>query len=299
MLQFKPTAKEKPYRVLVYGRDGTGKSTFASQAPRPAFIAAESGLENINAMAFQPESWEDVLQASEQLISDTNFDTIVVDSLDWIEPLVFDYVCREGDDRGPKPNVESFGFGKGYVIAINQWRKFLSILERARNNGKHVILIAHMVRKPVKNLTGEDYDSFVIKLNEKAAGLIREWVDVVGMAELEVVATKLNPHESVKGSATGRRLLRTAPSAAFDSKTRFSLPDRLELNWGVFHKAIKEASFTQIPKLKNELDIYLKELNDATVAEKCKAFLLARGETVAALNESITTVRKYIELKAK
>jgi len=299
MIQFKPTATDGPIRLVVYGKDGTGKSTFASQAPRPAFIAAESGLENINAMSFEPNSWEEVLDAVEHLEADPNFDSIVIDSLDWIEPLCWDYVCRKGDDKGPKSQIEDFGFGKGYVYCINEWRQLLSRLERARKNGKHVILIAHMVRKSVKNLTGEDYDSFVIKLNEKVAGLIREWVDVVALAEIEVVATKLSKNESVKGSATGRRLLRTTPSAAFDSKTRFALPDRLDLNWGVFYKATRDASFTQIPKLKNELDIYLKELNDAKVAEGAMAFLAARGETVAALNEAINTVRNYINAKGK
>ena len=298
MIQFKPSLKDRSVCMLVYGKDGVGKSTFASQAPRPAFIAAESGLDHIDAMSYTPESWEEVLDAVDQLAT-SDFGSVVLDSLDWIEPLCWDYVCRKGDDRGPKDSIESFGYGKGYVLCINEWRRLISGLERCRKAGKHIILIAHMVRKPVKNLTGEDYDSFIIKLNEKAAGLMREWVDVVGMAEIEIVATKRNPHESVKGSATGRRLLRTAPNAAFDSKTRFALPDRLDLNWGVFYKAVQSSSYTQIPVLQKELDGLLCELDDKSISEKAAAFVTARGKTVAALNEAIKTVKNHLENKGK
>ena len=37
-------ARAKPPRILVYGTEGIGKSTFGSQAPKPIFVQTEDGL---------------------------------------------------------------------------------------------------------------------------------------------------------------------------------------------------------------------------------------------------------------
>ena len=40
--------QSKPPRVLLYGVEGIGKSTFGSEAPKPIFIQTEDGLDEIN-----------------------------------------------------------------------------------------------------------------------------------------------------------------------------------------------------------------------------------------------------------
>ena len=46
----------KPRRTMVYGIHGVGKSTFASQAPRPIFIQTEEGLNGIDTQKSMCES---------------------------------------------------------------------------------------------------------------------------------------------------------------------------------------------------------------------------------------------------
>jgi hypothetical protein len=283
--------------MLVYGRGGVGKSTLAASSSRPVFLASEDGLENIDAVGVSPASWKELLDAIDEISTMTSYDTIVIDSLDWFEPLCWEHVCKIGDEKGPKKSIEDFGYGKGYVAAMNEWRILVHKLSLARNKGKAIILIAHAIKKTVKNPSGEDYDAWGIKLNEKAAGLLREWVDVVGFAEPEIVVTKLNPNESNKGVATGKRVLRTNPSATYESKTRYALPPKLPLEWKAVAEALRAGSNAAVPELRKELHSKLMSLATPAVSDGARKFLDSRGESVASLREAIANVDRYMKEK--
>lgn len=84
-------------RLLVYGTEGIGKSTLASQAPKPIFVQTEDGLGEIACDKFPlATSVDDVLAALAELATaDHIYQTVVIDSLDWLERLIWDTVCRE------------------------------------------------------------------------------------------------------------------------------------------------------------------------------------------------------------
>ena len=227
-MKIESTIKQRPLRAIVHGRDGVGKSTFASQAPGAVFVDVENGLVNIDARAVRVETWEALVSALVGLQSHDSCRTIVVDSLDLAEQLCWKHVCSASKHG----SIEDFGYGKGYVAALAEWRIFLNALEGAKN----VVLIAHSQRKSVKNPSGEDYESWVMKLNEKASGLLREWSDVVGFAELDVATIEQDGR--TKAVSSGKRVMRCNPSPSYDSKTRFTLPDRIELDWQSFRTAL-------------------------------------------------------------
>ena len=86
-----------PPRVLLYGTEGIGKSTFGSQAPKPVFIQTEDGLDEIDTDKFPlATSYEQVVAALADLRNEQHdYETVVIDSLDWLERLVFDKLCAE------------------------------------------------------------------------------------------------------------------------------------------------------------------------------------------------------------
>ena len=53
MLENIQTGREnKPPRIMVYGQEGVGKSTFGASAPDPVFIQTEDGLGEIDTCKF-------------------------------------------------------------------------------------------------------------------------------------------------------------------------------------------------------------------------------------------------------
>lgn len=300
-MQIKTTRREAPVRLLIHGPGGVGKSTFAAAAPSTVFSAAEDGLSNIDAHALpEARSWADLLAQLDYLATEPHtFKTYALDSLDWAEPLCWRAVCEKGDAKGKAmPNIEAFGYGKGYLVALDEWRVFLSKLEAVRRKGMAIILIAHSVRKTVKNPQGDDYEQWQIKLHDKAAGLLKEWVDVVGFAEHEV-ATYENDNGRVKGIATGKRVLKVQPAAGYDGKTRYAMPPSLPLDWGTFAAAVHAGGAGALERLKGELAARFVELADADVESKARAFVASRGESVASLTEALSTVVNYISERKK
>ena len=42
----------QPPRIMIYGSEGVGKSTFAASAPKPIFVQTEDGLSEIDRATF-------------------------------------------------------------------------------------------------------------------------------------------------------------------------------------------------------------------------------------------------------
>ena len=139
--------------MLIFGPEGLGKSTWAASAPAPIFLPGEEGTNHLDVARLpQPHTWEEVLEAVRMLTEEPHeYQTFVVDTLDGIEPLVWQAVCA----RGGKADIEAFGYGKGYVAALDEWRKFLHAIERLRRvRGMNVLFVAHTIVKHVQESRG-------------------------------------------------------------------------------------------------------------------------------------------------
>lgn len=302
-IEIASTLRNSPIRAVIYGPDGIGKSTLANGAPDAVFINLEDGgLDHIDARAVPGiAKWSDIIEAVEALTIDSRCGSIVIDSLDWAEQLCWAHVCEMGDEKGRRmKNIEAFGYGKGYVAAYNEWRNLLAALTRAGKLGKHIILTAHAVRKSVKDPVREDYEQIQIKLNERAAGLIREWVHIVGFAEFDVATvTDKDDGNRTKGIFTGKRILRTGPHAGYQSKSRLQLPDKLPLDWASFYAAVQAARPPSLDALNEQLSVKLAELDDDAVMRGCEAFLRERGRSLDSLMRAIKRVDEVLAEKKK
>lgn len=228
--------KHPPKRVLLYGVEGVGKTTFAASAPKPIIVGAEEGSNHLDVPRFEDvKTWADISQALHVLTMEQHdFKTVVFDTVDWMEPLLWDFICKRDD----KANVEAYGYGKGYSAALDVWRPFLARLDNLRTTkGMEVILLAHSWIKSFKNPGGDDYDRYELKIHNKAGGLLKEWADAVLFANYETFAVKDERTKRVKGIGEDARVLYTTRTAAYDAKNRFSLPRTLPLSWADFEKA--------------------------------------------------------------
>jgi len=232
----------KPMRLLIYGLEGVGKSTFAASAPSPIFLGAEDGTSELDVQRFpQPTCWADVMEGVAELTTAKHdYRTLVIDTLDWLEPLVWQQVCvmcaRPG--KPPLRSIEELGYGKGYVEAGGLWRALMAALERLREARRmDVVLLAHSWIKSFKNPSGEDFDRYELKLHKGAAATWREWCDAVLFAAHDVTTYEADGKRT-KGISSGARVLRTEHDAAWDAKNRYDLPASLALDWEAFSEAV-------------------------------------------------------------
>ena len=75
----------KPPRILLYGVERIGKSTFGSPTQKPIFIQTEDGLDEIECDRFPLAATFDEVAAalSERHSEKHNYQTVVIDSLCW------------------------------------------------------------------------------------------------------------------------------------------------------------------------------------------------------------------------
>ena len=226
-------------RVLVYGVEGIGKSTFAAGAPSPVFIQTEDGLGALQVDHFPIATRvSDVLDAIGSLFSDDHeFKTVVIDSLDWLETLIW-------RDIEAKYDAKDLAYGKGAMIAADKWREILDGLTALRNErGMAVVLIAHTEIKRFDSPETEPYDRYQPKLQARSSALVREWCDAVFFANYKTIVKKddVGFNKTVaRGISTGERMLFTSERPAYMAKNRYSLPESIPLSWEAFEKAIMQ-----------------------------------------------------------
>jgi len=163
------------------------------------------------------------------------FDSVVLDSLDWVEPLIWKAVC----DEGKVETIEQYagGYGKGYVRALDLWRTLLKELS-ALNEKMHVLLIGHAQIKSFQDPElPTAYDRYQLKINDKAAALVREAADAVLFARFETELVKTNGKTRAYGD--GKRIMYTESRPGWDAKNRFNLPFVMPLDWKTFGDAIR------------------------------------------------------------
>lgn len=229
-----------PRRLLLYGIHGVGKSTFAASAPSPIFIQTEDGLGEIDAAKFPlAESFADVIDAMTHLYtSDHDHKTIAIDSLDWLERLIFANVCRDEQ----VDSIEEIGYAKGYVFALRYWEQMLAGLTALRRDrGMTVVLIAHARIERFENPETDAYDRYVPRVHKHASAVLCEWSDEVFFAGYRVFVKATDAgfdRTRTQGLGTGERILKTTERPSHIAKNRLNLPDELPLNWEAYSQFI-------------------------------------------------------------
>ncbi len=225
-----------PRRVLLYGTHGIGKSTFGAMADKPVFIQTEDGLGGIDCERFPlATSYSDVINALAALYAEPHeYRSAVLDSLDWLERLIWSKVC---EDRGVA-SIEDIGYAKGYVFAITYWREVLAGLDALRNErGMTIVLIAHAQIEKFANPETDTYDRYSPRLHKQASALVQEWCDEVLFTTYSIHTKATDEgfgRKRVQGIGTGERIIRTTERPAHVAKNRIGLPELLPLDWRVY-----------------------------------------------------------------
>jgi hypothetical protein len=227
MLQITKGVQNKPKRVGIYGVESVGKTTFAAQFPKPLFLDCEGGSNQLNVDRVEVGDELDLNEAVREQKSSKEYQTIVIDSIDWAENMMIQTLLL----TNKKKSIEDFGYGKGWVQASEIMKKFVNSLDELIESGKNVVLIAHA---KIQRVEPPDmmaaYDRYELKLSKQSSPLVKEWCDELWFANFKTTLIE-NENGKVKAQGGKERVLYTTHCAAYDAKTRSGLAEELPMKF--------------------------------------------------------------------
>jgi len=243
------SAEFKPQKILAYGVQGLGKTTFGCTFDDPILLRIEDGAAAIDVPTFPGlvETYADLYEAIKALHGEHPYKSLVVDSLDWMEPIIWRATCA----RLEIDSIEKAGYGKGYVEADAEWRNILGGFDSLRHNkGMTIVLVAHAEIKRFEPPDGDAFDRYQIKLHKRAWALWQEWADMVLFANYKRRMVKVKEGgkgpDKQRAEGTGERCLYTDERPAYLAKNRWGLPHEIYIGqdktWAGFHQALNQAT---------------------------------------------------------
>ncbi|MCL2182369.1 MAG: ATP-binding protein [Chitinispirillia bacterium] len=252
-----------PPRIVLIGIEGVGKTTAGAQCPDPIFLCAEDGLVGggyEHVAHYAPKDWQDTIDYLQFVAEGQhNYKSLIIDTLDWLEPVLFYYVSKRDDKYHTKErtttetNIENYGYSKGYKVAAQEFRRALALLDAIHRRGMLVIINAHSEKKVYNNPDGENYDRFEMRTDKNLAGMVKEWADTVLFAYFNV-HTEKEKGRKAKGKGGDARIVQTEHSATRDGKNRYRLPKYMPFDMPAILAAIS-ASMTK------PAEKYIAEIN--------------------------------------
>ena len=235
-----------PRRAMVYGVHGVGKSSFAACSDRPVFIQTEDGLAGIACEKFPlATTYDDVVAALMELrTGEHEYETIVIDSVDWLERLIWDKLCVQYGVNSIE-KVDG-GYAKGYTHALTCWREIIDHLNVLRNvRGMVILMIAHSKVERFEDPESSPYDRYSPRLHKHAAALVSEWADAVLFATRKIRTQSedagFNRKRTIAhaiGKDGGDRVLRCVGGPSCVAKNRYGIIEELPLSWPAFITAL-------------------------------------------------------------
>lgn len=247
---------KRAQKIVIYGPEGIGKSTFASKFPEPLFIDTEGSTMHMDvARTKKPSSFTMLLNQVKEIKSNPSLcKTLVIDTADWAEQLCITEICAKAQVTG----IESFGYGKGYVYLVEEFGRLLNLLEELVEIGIHVVVTAHAsMRKFEQPDEMGGYDRWELKLQKKTAPLLKEWADMVLFSNYKTFVVNVDGQGANKGknkAQGGKRVMYTTHHSCWDAKNRHDLPSELPFDFNEIAHCVKnEAKVLSPPKKTKEM----------------------------------------------
>jgi hypothetical protein len=172
------------------------------------------------------------------------YETGVIDSVDWLERLIWDKLCAQYSVNSIE-KVDG-GYAKGYTHALTYWREIIDHLNALRNaRGMVILLIAHSKVERFEDPESSPYDRYSPRLHKHAAALLSEWSDAVLFATRKIRTQTedagFNRKRTIAhaiGRDGGDRILRCVGGPSCVAKNRYGIIEELPLSWPAFITAL-------------------------------------------------------------
>lgn len=237
----------KAQKVVVYGPEGIGKSTFAAQFPKPLFIDTEGSTNLMNVARLpRPTSWTMMLQMVKEVARTPGCcKTLIIDTIDWAEQLCVAHICAVYDKKG----IEDFGYGKGYIFVKEEFGRLLNLLSDVIEAEINVVLTAHsLIRKFELPDECGSFDRYELKLGNKTgsqtSALVKEWADMLLFANYKQYVVEVDKKKKAQG---GQRVMYAQHHPCWDAKNRHDLKPELPFDYINISYCIPNHSDDEVP----------------------------------------------------
>lgn len=227
-MQITTGKNKRAQKVVVYGPEGIGKSTFAAQFPGALYADVEGSTDELDVARLpRPSSWEMLLQEAQYVKNNPGIcKSLIIDTADWAEKLCANHICA----KSKKDGIEDFGYGKGYTYLEEEFGRFLNLLSELLPLGVNVVFTAHAwMRKFEQPDEMGAYDRWELKLQKKTAPLLKEWADMVLFVNYKTYVIKTD--EKKAKAQGGARIMYTSHHACWDAKNRHGLSEQLPFSF--------------------------------------------------------------------
>jgi hypothetical protein len=155
------------------------------------------------------------------------FDTLVIDTLNGIERLYFEWLLV-AEFGGSPEKFTAYGRDKTYPHVV--WQYLLRQLDFIQSLGKTIVCLCHHDTKTFKNPEGPDYERFVPRLIPEVWKITFAWADVAVFANTKTYVKALD-ESARKGKAIGarERVLHTERSPTWDAKNRYRMAPEISM----------------------------------------------------------------------
>lgn len=285
---------KKAQKVVIYGPEGIGKSTFASFFPRPLFMDTEGSTANMDvARTPKASSWTMLKQQIDEVKKDKLCATLVIDTIDWAEQMCVEHILAKYQKSG----IEDFGYGNGYVYVKEEFGRFLNQLQDLIDTGINVVLTAHaQMRKFEQPDEMGAYDRYELKLGKKTSSqtspLVKEWADTVLFCNYKTYSVAVDDKGKKHKAQGGKRVMYTTHHPCWDAKNRYGLPDEIPMEYSAIAHCIENpetsnSTFTSPPPTQPDV----KEQNQFPTQSSTPVDVRG-GSTPPADTKQETTVKK-------
>lgn len=266
---------KKAKKVVIYGPEGIGKSTFASHFPEPVFIDTEGSTNDMDVARLpRPTSWTMLLEEIEYIKKTSGIcKTLVIDTIDWAEQLCVEHICAKHSKSG----IEDFGYGNGYVYTKEEFGRFLNRLTDVIEVGIHVVLTAHaQLRKFEQPDEMGAYDRWELKLGKKTQSqtspIVKEWANMLLFCNYKTHTIAVDDRGKKHKAQGGKRVMYTSHHPCWDAKNRYGLPEECEFDYQVIAGIISQAESVEKtqqskPKPEGEVSYHQEAMSFANIPE--------------------------------
>ena len=247
-------------RVVLYGPKGVGKTTLASNFPKPILLDVENGSGHLDIPRYGNfESYKEIIDTLNEISEQNLYKTVIIDTADWLELFIdkvnlAQYLSENRGEMSEKAKtVEEIPFGKGHARRKKFMSEFLKKLDVLFPTTT-IVLLAHsrVVRVDPPDNMKAPYNRYEMATSSQAAESIGSWCDALLFMTREIIVEENKRLRQVKAKGGYQRIIYPDNTAFADAKNRWGLDEPFDADYAIIKPFVENGTIPEKAVVKTE-----------------------------------------------